>query len=341
MKIDKVVFSTTEEFSPWWNIQSYIWKEKFNIEPVCILWGDINNTNMKDTYGEIIEKKYNPELLKSLQMTWSKFYHPHTEPEKTWLIGDIDMVPLTRHFYVDNIEHIDEDAYVHIGYDVLTGKEQSWLEYEGLPAPGHVAKGKIFSKALGLDECSFEDQIDRIQNDPLCRFGQETQPEHIEKYIWFAERNGYKSFDPVESDMSEISFWQADERYSTWRLRRCLGEYHSSELPGPYWIKQTTGYVCGNMSVPLANQNDDKSIDFIGVPGFDLREDTQYGGLITRVDRSRFSDFKYNFWKNEKAEQGKFIDLHGARPYSLQESSLYDVLSYFWGEDVRTVRTTQ
>ena len=84
MKIDKIVFSTSEEFSPFWNIQSYIWKEKLGIEPVCILWGDIKKTNMKDTYGEIIEKKYNPDLLKSFQLTWSKFYQPYTEPDKTW-----------------------------------------------------------------------------------------------------------------------------------------------------------------------------------------------------------------------------------------------------------------
>ena len=56
MKIDKVVFSTSEEFSPFWNIQSYIWKEKLGIEPVCILWGDVKNT-------KIVSEPYEFEIL--------------------------------------------------------------------------------------------------------------------------------------------------------------------------------------------------------------------------------------------------------------------------------------
>ena len=39
MKIDKVIFSTSDQYSPFWNIQSKIYKEALGIEPVCLLFG--------------------------------------------------------------------------------------------------------------------------------------------------------------------------------------------------------------------------------------------------------------------------------------------------------------
>jgi hypothetical protein len=30
-----------------------------------------------------------------IQITWSKFYWPTLEPDATWLIGDIDLLPLS------------------------------------------------------------------------------------------------------------------------------------------------------------------------------------------------------------------------------------------------------
>jgi len=41
MKIDKIVFCCSEEFSPFWNLQSFLWKEKLDIDPVCLLGGKL------------------------------------------------------------------------------------------------------------------------------------------------------------------------------------------------------------------------------------------------------------------------------------------------------------
>ena len=71
MKIDKVIFSTSEEYSKFWNIQSKIYKEVLDIEPICILYGEKKNTDMTEEYGKVIERDFDPTLPKVLQITWS------------------------------------------------------------------------------------------------------------------------------------------------------------------------------------------------------------------------------------------------------------------------------
>ena len=313
MKIDKVVFSCSEEFSPFWNIQSLIWKEKLGIEPVCILWGDIKNTNMKDTYGEIIEKKYNPDMVKSFQLTWSKFYHTQTEPETTWMIGDIDLLPLQKEWFIDKIEELPDDVYTHLAYAAMSGSKPLQCE-GGLTAYYHVAKGKTYTKGLGLDECSFEEQVERVINDKDRRFGRPTSQEHIKNYNEWSERHGYQPYITPENDDSELQFWLADEKYSTWRLKRATG--------------------CEDKSPALPFQ-EDKKIEFINHITLDFSWDDELKGLVDRIDRCEFRSPNYTNWNIDKLISHGYIDMHCWRPYDEQEDSMLKIISACWGDEVQ------
>lgn len=151
MKIDKIVFSSSEEYSGFWNIQSFVWNKFLGIEPVCLLWGKIKNTDMSDKYGQIIEKEYDENLVKSLQLTWSKFHHTATEPNTTWIIGDMDLVPLQKAWFTDKIEKVHEDSYTHLASteherrgDVLDAR----LNYPGWPY--RTGRGLIFNPDIYL-----------------------------------------------------------------------------------------------------------------------------------------------------------------------------------------------
>lgn len=211
MKIEKIVFTSSEEFSPFWNLQSFIWKEIFNIEPVCLLWGKVKNTNMTDKYGTIIEKEYNPNLIKSFQLTWSKFHHTSTEPDTTWIIGDIDLYPLQKELFTDVIKNMDENVYTHLASNVVTRQR---FENGGgyLPAYYHVAKGKTFTKALSLDENSFDEQIYNITNDDRFTYKKELTLEGAK------DRFGSKSGSKVLIDENEYQYWLTDERYSSFKI---------------------------------------------------------------------------------------------------------------------------
>jgi len=211
MKIDKIVFSSSEEFSPFWNLQSFIWKEVFNIEPVCILWGEVKNTNMSDKYGSIIEKQYNEQLVKSFQLTWSKFYHTMSEPETTWIIGDMDLYPLQKSLFTDVIQNINDDSYTHLASNVVTNQR---YEVKGgyLPAYYHVAKGKTFTKALSLNNGTFEEQIEYIINDGRFTYKNEVSLDTAKNM--FGEASGNK----VLIDENEYQYWLTDERYTSFKV---------------------------------------------------------------------------------------------------------------------------
>lgn len=207
MKIDKIVFCSSEEFSPFWNLQSFVWKEILNIEPVCILWGKVKNTNMSNKYGTIIEKSYNNELVKSFQLTWSKFYHTKTEPETTWLIGDMDLLPLQKELFTSVIDHLDENVYTHLASNVITNQK---FEHAGgwLPAYYHAAKGKTFDKALSLSEHSFDEQIKLVTSDERFFYSKQAAMRMF----------GHQSGNKVRVDENEYPFWLADERYSSYKI---------------------------------------------------------------------------------------------------------------------------
>src|SRR5208283_1681548 len=159
MKIDKVIFSTSETFSIFWNLNSKLYKTKLGIEPVCLLFGNRNKTNMSEEFGKVIEVPIIPDLPLLIQITWSKFYWPILEPDVTWLVGDIDLLPLGTHWFTTRIADVPEDNYLHLdanGIVQLSRVPCNWtsptLTKENLPdygcptnLPGHYhcAKGKI------------------------------------------------------------------------------------------------------------------------------------------------------------------------------------------------------
>ena len=195
MKIDKVIFSTSERFSVFWNMQARAWT-KLGIHPVCLLFGKIANTDIDHRNGgTVIEVPFQPGIPEILQIVWSKFYWPKHEPETTWLIGDIDLLPLGSRWFTDNIAEIPDDCYVHLDADGITqlSRSKSWVNMDpnnpGMPDRGcgdnlpghyHCATGKLLEHALDLTG-TFTDQLRGIMESPKNDRGfREEDPEHHE-----------------------------------------------------------------------------------------------------------------------------------------------------------------
>jgi hypothetical protein len=185
MKIDKIVFSSSELYSPFWNIQSKIWKTKFNIHPVCLLYGDKSKCQMSEEYGEVIETQFDKTIPDILQIQFGKFFHPTTEPETTWLVGDIDMIPMQTEYFFNIWNNIPNDDYCHLNYSMIA---QMWevnpqllidrgSKLNGgydLPGHHHCGKGKLF-KELYFPNTNMTSVISEIVKSGRYRmiFGQE------------------------------------------------------------------------------------------------------------------------------------------------------------------------
>jgi hypothetical protein len=151
MKIDKVVFTCSVEFSPFWNIQAKLYKKGLGIEPVCLLYGKKSDTDMTEDYGQVIEVPPIPDFP-LIQLLWAKFHFPLTEPNTTWMIGDLDLVPLQREHFVERIAPAPDDAMLHLNaqnqfFSVGCRRLAKDAGLNGMDLPGHyfVAKGALFN----------------------------------------------------------------------------------------------------------------------------------------------------------------------------------------------------
>jgi len=217
MKIDKVVWSASEEYSDFWNINSEIHNKYLDMDCVLLLYGKKQNCDVSEEYGEVIEIEAIPDLPFLVQLVWNKFYYPKNEPDTTWLIGDIDQLPLQRPHFIDNIANVPDDHYVHLAEDAITSLKGlstgCWKINPDcyLTAHYHVGKGSTFNKALDSDlpfehhvkslvsEC-YKKPFDEIENvDPMALWAYEElystnliKKNYVDKFTGFERPHGKK-----------------------------------------------------------------------------------------------------------------------------------------------------
>lgn len=153
MKIDKVIWASSVEYSDFWNINSMIHNKFLGMKCTLLLYGEKNKCNVSEEHGEVIEVPFIEGIDNIPQLIFNKWYYTKNEPETTWMIGDIDQIPLQRNHFVENIENIPEDHYVHLAEDA--GKH---LGLNFLVGHYHVGKGKTISEALEFDK-PFEEHV--------------------------------------------------------------------------------------------------------------------------------------------------------------------------------------
>ena len=238
MKINKVVFSSSETFSVFWNLNAKVWKTKLGIEPVCLFFGDRNKVDMSEEYGKVIEMPIMEQWPLLIQITWSKFFHTTTEPDTTWIIGDMDMYPLATDWLTTDIASYPEDYYLHLDADgitqlngtvygwankIITPQNQKDLGHDtNLPAQYHVAKGHMMKNALSIED-SFEASI-----------------RHIVESKQYNGTRGYRQCDPIE----QHNLWCAEELRSTRALRKSIFEGRVN-FRG-FFLKSGVGRTDGN-----------------------------------------------------------------------------------------------
>lgn len=215
MHIQKAIFSVSSQkiYNSYWNIASKLYREGLGIEPICLLFGKKSDTDMTEEYGKIIEMELDPTLPWVPQMTMSKFFYPTTEPETTWIIGDIDLLPLSKAHFTTEIAGVPDNEYVHLNASgiscprvghcdgFLKGSERhgqmGGFIGSDLPAHYHVAKGQQFKDIFFRDRNFIETVRYIVESDLYgmgitCKFPKENKEMGHEQqfwYYWLAEEN--------------------------------------------------------------------------------------------------------------------------------------------------------
>ena len=288
MKIDHIIFSSSEVFSPYWNLQSQVWKNKFGIEPLCLLFGDKKKCGMSEEYGKVYEMRTEQRLPPVLQITCSKFLAfdllPFLDRTKTYMIGDMDLFPLQTDWFTKNVEEVPEDSYLHLS---VSKSEQKSLKKYGskadFPGPGavdmcgyyHVAKGALYNALF--NKGAFLDTVAYI----------------VQKNCY-----GLRVKIPNENihNMGDIhdAYWCAEETYTTQMIRNAL-------LRSKIHL-QTFGYLGNSKRSYIDRDSSRYCNDAKGWNG---------------------NDYIYD---EDRLRRGEYIDIHCRRPYAEQEQQLLRIL---------------
>jgi hypothetical protein len=143
------------------------------LDCVLLLYGKKSECNVSEEYGQVVECEFEEGVPDIPQLVFNKWHYTRNEPETTWLIGDIDQIPLQKEHFVDSIKNVPEDHYVHLAEDAFT---VNWkTKRERLVGHYHVAKGKVFNEALDLNVSL----VDHVKN---MVFGSQKEKKSIWAY---------------------------------------------------------------------------------------------------------------------------------------------------------------
>lgn len=296
MKIDNIIFSTSERFSVFWNLNSKIW-DSFGIKPICLFFGDIKNTDMNQNHGEIIQMPILENIPLIVQITWSKFWWASQQKEKTSLIGDIDLFPLQKKYFLDDINNIPNSSYLHLDCDGITqlSGKKSWIganskntstlteHSTNLPGYYHCAKGDVFKSGLNQTG-DLEKELYKIVNSGL-----------------YKNNRANRASDPIDQQ----GLWCAEEFFSTKYIRENI----------------TNGNI-DFVGKSLANGiSPDNSSHFLDTG---IKSSCKYanGANGDRIDRTMYNqDIGDYVYDKNKLNSGNYIDLHCIRSFSDIEES--------------------
>jgi hypothetical protein len=226
MKINKAIMSSNDDpmYLDFWEPVSKVWKEKFNIEPVLVFIGD-DETPIDETYGTVIRFKPIDSIPVYLQTLWVRYWIPSQFPNDISIISDIDMFPLSKFYFIEQLESIDDNQYVHINPVVAS--------YGTLPSCYHIAKGSVYKNVLELHD-TWEESITFLNN---LQLGKDPGGNLTGRNKWFADEE-HSSMLVLQKNPILINRL-ADRRIdrSNWKYdpsKVISGEYYDSHSIRPY-----------------------------------------------------------------------------------------------------------
>jgi hypothetical protein len=147
----KVILSCDDNpyYLDFWPLVSWVWREKMGIEPVLAHVGERRPT---EEYGQVHTIPVDQTIPIHTQAQLSRMWYTHTEPETTWITGDIDMFPMSRIYWQLAIDSFGECDWTNLNSNV-----------DYFPICYNIAKGKVFTDILEI-ESSFSDYCRKVSD---------------------------------------------------------------------------------------------------------------------------------------------------------------------------------
>lgn len=144
MRIQRVLLSCDDNpvYSGFWPLVAKLWK-RLDVMPTLVHIADCSPPDYFSD-GEVIVIPRLPDIPTYIQALWARYFYTQLFSDEVCIISDIDMLPLSREYFVESISRVSESSYVHLN---LNPKG-----YSRIPTCYHVARGEVFKSHLELDD---------------------------------------------------------------------------------------------------------------------------------------------------------------------------------------------
>jgi hypothetical protein len=147
---------------------------RFGIEPVLIYVDENHDIKIDTTYGRVLKLKPVPGIPTYMHSVWGRFWGATLFPDKICIVSDIDMFPISKTYFVNQLMNVPDTKYVHLYAPVtkvnvnVKTRHQLWCSAQTtFPVCYHVAKGALIASVLRINpiwEASIRDLASHTYN---------------------------------------------------------------------------------------------------------------------------------------------------------------------------------
>ncbi len=154
MKLHRAIVSTNNnpDYYKCWPLVAKAWKN-LGIQPTICIIGDVD---IDHSLGDVINFPEIEGISSSFIAQVIRFLIPLLYPHEVSIIGDIDMIPLSRDYFNNNVSRISEEDFVVYSSDAY----ENVIRY---PMCYLVGKGELFSEIIGINEFNETEYINIIK----------------------------------------------------------------------------------------------------------------------------------------------------------------------------------
>jgi len=202
MRIDYAIMSSNDNplYLDFWEPVSKCW-ESLGITPLLFYFGEKNFSDKR-----IIKINKSNKFSEEIQTLWIRYYAPKLlDKNKTSIISDIDMLPLSEFYFIEQISSIPDDKYVHLNPCAES--------YGRIPSCYHVAKNEKFVEVLNLNRYNtFEESLSEC-----IKYAEKSNG-------WFADENFATNL-LMKSNKSDLIFIKRDGGQNGHRIDRVTNDH--------------------------------------------------------------------------------------------------------------------
>jgi len=145
LKLDRVIIATdaNPEYIEFWPVVAKTWKELIGLTPTLALIAH-KDVYVDESLGEVIRIEPIEGIPTSLQAQTVRLLLPALFPEDVCIISDIDMIPLSRAYFMDSVAPFSDDSFI-------VYRDKAYDEHDfRFPMCYVAAKGKVFKEVFNV-----------------------------------------------------------------------------------------------------------------------------------------------------------------------------------------------